>query len=400
MHGRAGGRYPYTAGVVLTVAAVASWAVLVGHPGVSSGETSVAPSGRHRIVLLSIDMVTARVGWATSKHFVLHTTDGGHEWTTSWRGSDQGRQFGSALVTLGARHVWVPAFPHALLVSTANGDRTWRVSTPLRGSLAGGDPATFGQPGVTFIDSRHGWIVTSDGALTARPWSGQAQYTLYRTTDGGTHWSRLSYTTLYGSHRSHGGLPACDCLGGISFRNRQVGWVTGTPFNGDSRVILYRTTDGGTHWRTESLPPPKGVRRLFVSTAPPTFFAADGVLPVAFNRANVFVLYVSHDGGTTWRPTTPLRLRPGGADADAFALDLNHVWLWADQSLYYTSDGGKRWRALTHLPLYAVPELQFLSRTRGYLLNPHPPGNTGQPYLLKTSDGGRTWQKVTTYLSG
>jgi hypothetical protein len=63
-------------------------------------------------------------------------SEGGHEWTTMWRVSDRRRQLNSALVALDARHVWAPTFLPALLVSTANGGRSWRVSVPLRGRQA------------------------------------------------------------------------------------------------------------------------------------------------------------------------------------------------------------------------------------------------------------------------
>ena len=277
-----------------------------------------------------------------------------------------------------------------------DGGWRWRVSGPLNGCLVTGPGIASGSPGMSFVDRNDGWILTTGGAA-----AGSAVYSVYRTRNGGATWSRVAYNTLQPNQPSRGNVPGCDCLGGISFRNRRTGWMTGSPSSMETELIFERTSDGGVTWRPQALPLLGGFRQFDVSTASPSFFGATGILPVGFVRPDAFVLYDSADGGATWHAATPIRGQPGSpfASADAFALDPAHVWAWIDRTLYQTSDGGRHWRRLARrLTVRGVPELQFLTPEVGYLLN-EDPGGRGSPYLLETTDGGRTWRQVQTLLS-
>ena len=346
------------------------------------------------VVLLSVHMVTPQAGWGMSLHSILHTADGAHHWTVSRRLTGGGAYLSADLLALDSRHVRVVASTHVF--STDTSGRRWRVSGPLIGYLPQGAGITFGSPDMSFVDPRHGWILTTGG-----PAAGRAEYSVYRTEDGGLTWARIAYNSLLPNHPFRGRLPSCDCLGGISFRNRQVGWMTGTPFAIDTELIFYRTSDGGVIWNPRPLPLPHGFQQYDVSTAPPAFFGRAGVLPVAFVRPAAFVLYVSHNGGTTWHATSPIRERAAqpGASADAFALDPMHVWVWIGQTLYETSDGGKHWHPLARNLPARFPELQFLSPRIGYVLNEYPAGGKDRPYLLETTNGGKTWHKIAPLLS-
>ena len=96
-------------------------------------------------------------------------------------------------------------------------------------------------------------------------------------------------------------------MSGISFRDAKNGWLTGSFGVRPNYWILYRTRDGGRTWINSSLPAPRGYRRDNLHTASPAFFGGDGVLPTSFSFPIAFVLYHSHDGGSTWSPTTPIR---------------------------------------------------------------------------------------------
>jgi photosystem II stability/assembly factor-like uncharacterized protein len=251
---------------------------------------------------------------------------------------------------------------------------------------------------MSFLDRQDGFILRFGGAA-----AGSAVYSVYRTRDGGATWSKIAYKTFEPNQPSRGGLPTCDCLGGISFRDRAVGWITGTPLAVAKQLMFERTSDGGVTWYPQALPLPDGFQQFEVSTAPPAFFGSVGVLPVAFARPQAFVLYVSRDGGRSWQPTSPIRERARSSlySADAFALDAAHFWSWVDQTLYQTSDAGNHWHPLARrLPVRGIPELQFLTPRFGYMLNDNLGGLGGSSYLLTTTDGGSTWRKVQTLLLG
>lgn len=344
-------------------------------------------------------MAGPELGWGISRHQVLRTVDGGAQWTAV-HGVHDGME--AEIAVRGGSRAWVVTVaPHtrpnslrSVVLSTSDGGRHWTSSAPIRGYPF--PPTVPEETGLTFADASHGWALTSEGAAM-----GQASYDLYRTGDGGRHWRLVAYTHLLGNNRSHGGLPECDCLNGITFTGPSSGWATGAPFADERAIILYRTANGGTSWQARPLSPPRGYRRLNISIAPPAFVGNTGLLPAHMFSPSAFVLYISHDGGASWSPTTPIRQHMPGSPGvpDAFALTSTRVWTWVDKTLYRTTDAGRHWQAISHgLKLVGTPELQFVTARTGFALS----GFTGkaQPYLLRTDDGGRTWKRVQTALAG
>jgi photosystem II stability/assembly factor-like uncharacterized protein len=354
------------------------------------------PGAARPVTLLAIHMASPGEGWAVSEHDLLRTTDGGTRWAVVRRFGAQ--LFGGELAGQGSRYLWLayPARGGSRILSTADGGGTWRVSRPLYGAALG---SFTGSTSLAFVDPAHGWFLATGGAA-----AGSAQYSLYRTTDGGLRWSRLAYTDLTAKNPSHGGLPVCDCLYGLSFRDPQVGWVTGAPLAVERALIFYRTSDGGATWQAQPLPLPHGFQQFDVSISPPAFFGAIGVLPVAFIRPNAFVLYLSRDGGASWEPTTPIRARRSVGEADAFALSPQLVWAWIPLIpkqgnshgglLYQTEDGGRHWSRPVRLPYVGTPELDFVSAQVGFALG----WVSVRPVygLMKTVDGGRSWHRLQT----
>jgi len=128
---------------------------------------------------------------------------------------------------------------------------------------------------VSFADAQHGSLLTvSDMA------SGSTRQGLYRTANGGRTWVFVAKA-----------LPDHIDPTGAIFRNHLEGWLT-AGYHGNDAVPLYRTNDGGHHWRLQEL-----------------------TIPALYQ-----------DGGRHWRMTYPLMLRTccdravndpsGGRDAD------------------------------------------------------------------------------------
>ncbi len=99
-------------------------------------------------------------------------------------------------------------------------------------------------------------------------------------------------------------------------------------------------------------------------------------------------IYVTHDGGTTWKSTMPLPAAFGTIDF----VDMQHGWVTDGMVLYSTSDGGQHWTKLSPGANFEqVTDLSFVSSTTGWAIGGQ--SNTSS-FLLKTTDGGKTWTPI------
>jgi photosystem II stability/assembly factor-like uncharacterized protein len=221
--------------------------------------------------------------------------------------------------------------------------------------------------------------------------------TLARTTDGGESWSDL-------------GVPTTGNVLDVSFPS------TGTGYALDSVGTVFKSTNGGSSWAllntgTQAQPAsvlaldanrvlligPRGVRRS--ADGGNTFGAAGGAIRRAslqrgdVARGAVFAygphaLYVSTNGGSGWkavkRPTRKaLRTVDFITGRRGFALD-------AQGKVWSTANRGRHWTQLIATGTLSGYNLAFTAANRGYLaVNSF--GIQRGGFLLKTSDGGRTW---------
>jgi hypothetical protein len=113
------------------------------------------------------------------------------------------------------------------------------------------------------------------------------------------------------------------------------------------------------------------------------------------------MLLGSDDNGRTWREVHE-RVRGAGLDHIQF-VDVATGWtsglsfspLPEDPFLLMTSDGGKTWRphAIFNEPRFgSIQQFFFEDRESGSLVIDHGPGSDGDRYeLFETNDGGETW---------
>lgn len=98
------------------------------------------------------------------------------------------------------------------------------------------------------------------------------------------------------------------------------------------------------------------------------------------------------DGGDTWAAVTAT----GGGNGlfSVFVIDRYRVWVGDDGGdLYYTNDGGTTWtqRAFTGDGAGSVLDIEFINELFGFII-----GTSSSDQLLRTIDGGYTWQNVDT----
>lgn len=270
---------------------------------------------------------------------VAHTTNGGRRWRSVrfpsdvWVGS-----LGIAFVD--ARHGWILATSDPALglmekavYETRDGGATWRLATcTCRRTPAGALPAAGYPTGMAFRDAAHGWVAELYRDVTAVP--------LYRTADGGRTWTLQAlpvpdpyrvafYANAYppvfsGPGNRHGvflvqfvgqGMVAVDAYvtrdGGANWEDTSAITVDASPASlayffadarhgwvlGRSGRLLYRTDDGGRHWKTMSLTPPLGGAGSRVQLD----FVSGRVGWALVRTGGASALWKTRDGGRIWR---------------------------------------------------------------------------------------------------
>jgi photosystem II stability/assembly factor-like uncharacterized protein len=227
---------------------------------------------------------------------------------------------------------------------------------------------------LTFADHEHGWLAsfyTNIGGI------------LSVTEDSGRSWKNLplpsqdypSFTMLHFQSPSRGGL--------ILSRGRDY---------------LLRTSDGGVTWSV-AYPP-------LVPIGPVVFI--DGLNGIAAGLQDVYrsngtsaqrdggdggAILRTYNGGRTWSRSAEIEDR---VEAFSFA-DADHGWALTaaggdgGRRIYSTEDGGRTWTLLMVAPPAAseiFTSISQVSSTVGY-------AGTNWGNLLKTQDGGRSFQTVT-----
>ena len=261
------------------------------------------------------------------------------------------------------------------LLRTTDGGESWTEAARVTGA------------DIDFADEDHGWIVGRSGSI-------------YATTDGESWIEQDSGTDVN--------------LSGVYAASDQEAWAVGTgDASSDSSfpmpTVLLHTIDGGSAWRTTSLPP-------WTQFTEVTFVGADGwaagrICALAdrpqlgeTNCRDVLrpVIFRTTDGGASWTLLEP-------ADMDALT---NLVFLsgeagWAgaaancgplhgpcDSGPAKTTDGGLTWELMPIPDIGSVYALDFSDAETGWVLGQPRCQDANCPiHLFGTTDGGKSWQQ-------
>ncbi len=200
------------------------------------------------------------------------------------------------------------------------------------------------------------------------------------------------------------------------FASANVGWMTKSvlstgPGSAEfpalpAETYLYRTDDGGAHWRPQlSWDGPgaeairvsaDGTEALVVTAEGRTNEPPTAPLPLPYRG-----LFHTTDAGAHW---TALGLPlPAALGSQVYFLNPREGWVLSIDAtpgladLFRTSDSGGHWSLVTRLNINAQFNLQgrliMLSSSRGWFLPSHDPAYP--PFIYFTLDGGASWQVQT-----
>jgi len=180
-------------------------------------------------------------------------------------------------------------------------------------------------------------------------------------------------------------------VGRVFFPTKMVSASTGWSWVDSAE--LWRTTDGGAHWTNVS--PPSLPRRLSPYTDSAYLldathaWVAESSPGAAGGAGPSVTTFRTIDGGKTWHEGASI----GGQSPKLSFIDQNHGWLLlptqgTSENLYSTDDAGLHWNFTSSAPWTVRPTsvgpstITFTSLTTGWISG----GN-----LMVTHDGGVTW---------
>ena len=248
--------------------------LMLGNSAVAQGKQLMAPG----------------VGWASSGGALYWTTDNGKEWkniTPRIHGGIVSVFFldSSTGWVLGSPLGEVPA--DFELAFTQDSGSSWSV-TQLNLGVDPNSATLLGQGDIEFLDTDHGWM-----NLALQSGAPYHSGLLYRTEDGGKHWTLSKGPGTAGELR---------------FIDERNGWILSP-----GGQVLWVTHDGAEPWNYLSLTPPAQVHPSDVDEYQlPLFsdkkhgdivvtFSAPAAAPDADSAGSEVILFTTSDGGKQWK---------------------------------------------------------------------------------------------------
>ncbi len=369
----------------------------------------------------------AMIGYAVGENNGLfRTEDGGQTWAQAPAAGDVPRSDLTSIRCASATSCLIATASGERLLRTSDGGATVSSVTPSTQRIfavalqSDTRAVAVGEAGATVVSANAGETFATIGArlsgrfLRLRATSSQIAHApgndgaLARTLDGGETWTTV-------------GVATSEDVLDVSFLDQDVGFAL------DVRGGALRTDNGGVDWQfldTGTTDPPRavlaldpqrvllvgprGIRRstdggaVFQGVADTDALRsilsdidpAKGGL-VAYGEQS---LILSTDGGATWRPLPrpgPVvkKRRPALVAVDftdtrtGYAVTTNGT---GSPRVWRTANGGRAWTELTGVGANGIIDVAFGTATSGWLTTDSFAGQDG--YVLRTSDGGRTWR--------
>lgn len=301
-----------------------------------------------QIQFRSLHMADDLVGWASALDgHVWHTADGGASWTDVTPNNIPG----PTPATTSLAPFFLTGSANTMWVLDTRSDTAYRTTDGgahwQKGQALKLSLVNDGAVDMSFIDQNHGWLMVSSGGLDQ---VGE----LFRSTNGGVTWTEVARTGQGGTLPSGGAIAFSPTVAGLGWLrpDPQALQVQGPP----PYTPLYVTQDGGKTWKPASLPLPGGYENQPSAGHPyayvglPTFpSGADGTMSVTLfgGKYNQAVYLTTTDGGAHWTASKPLDVgSTWGTQMSWVSAGTGWVYVADGNNFYRTDDGGRSWTAV------------------------------------------------------
>ena len=366
-------------------------------------------------------MIDAAKGWAkgvvedNGPTIILRTTDGGETWKDVSPAPLKGIGDDIPAYFLDSDSAWVWHWSQVGLLRTTDGGQSWEGVGDI-----GRTPAV-NAVSIEFADRQHGWKLL--GSVYGLSYVNFDVISFATTQDGGETWLETSPLPGYSEYTL------------AAFPSGSMAWAirahTANSDYGESNLDLpmyvHSTSDGGQSWVSYALPLPAGTTSLQDYYGTP-YLAEVGrcefILP-AYSSTSVwkFALSCEEEGWKKglspdhayhgWLYTTATQgktwiinpLPPGGEPMEIQFVDPKVGWLFlrdplddAQGRLFQTKNGGESWSQVKGTGWTDV-QLDFLDAQTGWAVASACSDERCDSYpyitqLVKTTDGGQTWQAI------
>jgi photosystem II stability/assembly factor-like uncharacterized protein len=353
-------------------------------PRAAAAPSPPAPPLLPERYLVAYDFLTKAAGWAlvedgsvsAPSFWVFKTTDTARHWQRQFAGSASSPTAGPLTIQFFDRNNGLIALGGTGAVyRTGDGGSHWTALTVPRLSYSH----------VFFSDRLHGWILGTLVSLDQRTFESQ----FFSTSDAGDHWVALPPPPAF-LFAGKGGFSE------VVFRGPAEGWMGGAA----AQSTIYSTIDSGITWKAHPLPVVAGKGGFAEGSAPLVessvyLLPGAGVLAAVFDQNGSPVGLTTFDGGSTWRRLSP---PPGETSYSDFVFqDTFHWWAMRYGTLFKSSDAGQSWKEVSqqlnewdYVP-QVIDAIHAWARMVAPVPGPAPNQGTG---LATSADGGVHWTPV------
>ncbi|MDB5034863.1 MAG: hypothetical protein JWQ98_2104 [Chlorobi bacterium] len=227
----------------------------------------------------------------------------------------------------------------------------------------------------------YGLDIPADTAIYAIGYNAAGRSAIYKSTDAGTVWSAITVP----------GMSLFD----MEFVDASTGFVAGRGTQCGCPTVS-RTTDGGAHWKLDTIRNAGGgIDKISASTGLTSFHFSSPDTGYVVGVGGIIAK--TTNGGVTWHAETTGEAgdyfagiaitRPGHGFALAAAATTDYV-----NQFYHSNDDGEHWTKISGPgENSSFRNVTFPTGDTGFLL-----GGDSTGAIYKTTDGGETWSRKYT----